>query len=228
MVIENIEIERKYLLLGNAWKNETIEKTYNIKQYYPETALFVEVSGDEATLFLESNDKRSKPYWSIDISVEDAKEMLQHCCSEVADQEEPLRLFKLKKKPRLRMQTDKDTAEVVFFLTIKQGLTDVTCAEWEYEIDKDLYMDTKLRNLATLFIDKDRSYVNVDGFVFHVDEFLKNNTVEEELVEAETKSEDEFVPQPEWLGKEVTGDRDYYNKAIAKRLGCKEVMSLKQ
>jgi adenylate cyclase len=57
--------------------------------------------------------------------------------------------------------------------------------------------------------------VQVGKFTFEVDEFYGEN---EGLVvaEIELSSEEEVFDTPYWLGKEVTGDRRYYNSKLAK------------
>ena len=63
-------------------------------------------------------------------------------------------------------------------------------------------------------IDKTRYIVPAaNGRKFEVDEFYGDN---EGLVmaEIELESEDETFERPEWLGREVTGDKKYYNSHL--------------
>ena len=59
-------------------------------------------------------------------------------------------------------------------------------------------------------IDKTRYLVKSGTHTFEVDEFYGEN---EGLVmaEVELQSEDEDYEKPDFIGKEVTGDRRYYN-----------------
>lgn len=103
------------------------------------------------------------------------------------------------------------------FITIK-GLSNasgLTRYEWEKEIPVD-----EARELLQLsepgMIDKTRYLVQVGKHVFEVDEFYGDN---EGLIlaEIELQSEDEPFEIPEWLGKEVTGDPQYYNATLSKK-----------
>ena len=64
-------------------------------------------------------------------------------------------------------------------------------------------------------IDKTRYLVKSGSHTFEVDEFYGDN---EGLVmaEVELQSEDEPFEKPDFIGKEVTGDRRYYNGHLSK------------
>jgi len=102
------------------------------------------------------------------------------------------------------------------FLTVKgvSNLSGMSRFEWE----KEILVDEALELLALCepgIIDKTRYLVQVGKFTFEVDEFYGEN---EGLVmaEIELSSEEELFEIPLWLGKEVTGDRRYYNSRLAK------------
>ena len=65
-------------------------------------------------------------------------------------------------------------------------------------------------------IDKRRHYVEHQGHLWEVDEFLGDNAG---LVVAELELEhaDEAYARPDWLGREVTDAARYYNLALATR-----------
>ena len=102
------------------------------------------------------------------------------------------------------------------FITIKgvSNLSGMSRYEWEKEIPVN-----EAHELLALcepgIIDKTRYLVQVGKFTFEVDEFYGEN---ECLVvaEIELSSEEELFDIPLWLGKEVTGDRRYYNSKLAK------------
>ena len=102
------------------------------------------------------------------------------------------------------------------FITIKgvSNLSGMSRYEWEKEIPVQ-----EARELLALcepgVIDKTRYLVQVGKFTFEVDEFYGEN---EGLViaEIELSSEEELFDIPSWLGKEVTGDKRYYNSKLAK------------
>ena len=102
------------------------------------------------------------------------------------------------------------------FLTIK-GRTNAegtTRQEWEYEIPVEEAREllsfsagtiSKVRHLAPM----------ADGHTFEIDCFYGEN---EGLIvaEVELQSADEEFLRPAWLGREVTGDKRYYNSQLLK------------
>ena len=84
--------------------------------------------------------------------------------------------------------------------------------EWEKEIPAD-EAERLLDLCMEGTIDKTRYIVPFEGHSFEVDEFYGDNkglTVAEVELELET----EPFSRPVWLGKEVTGDRRYYNSML--------------
>lgn len=109
---------------------------------------------------------------------------------------------------RVRIRDDKG------FLTIKGPSDEAGLArfEWEKEIPVD-----EARQLMNICmpgrIIKDRFLVHNGKHTIEVDEFFGEN---QGLVmaEIELESEDEEYLRPDFLGKEVTGDRKYYNSHL--------------
>ncbi len=116
------------------------------------------------------------------------------------------------KNRTVRIRIADDTA----FITIKgkSNSSGTTRFEWEKEIDK-----TEAEHLLLLcepsIIDKTRFYIKSENHIFEVDEFYGDN---QGLIvaEVELNSENEFFKKPLWLGKEVTGDKRYYNSSLSK------------
>lgn len=111
---------------------------------------------------------------------------------------------------RVRVKGDKG------FITIK-GIGDESGAsrfEWEKEIPVAEVQDL-LKLCEPGIIDKTRYLVKAGEFTFEVDEFYGEN---EGLTVAEVELPDEnaLFERPEWLGKEVTGDKRYYNSMLMK------------
>lgn len=108
---------------------------------------------------------------------------------------------------RVRIRDDKG------YLTIKGPSTEEGLSRYEFE--KEISLEDA-RDLMAIcepgVIEKTRYLVkSPDGkHVFEVDEFYGDN---EGLVmaEVELSSEDESFEKPSFLGKEVTGDRRFYN-----------------
>ena len=100
------------------------------------------------------------------------------------------------------------------WLTIKGPSADggLSRFEWEHEIPAKEALQL-LPLCEGALIDKCRYLVDFEGHTFEVDEFLGDN---EGLViaEVELQSVDEPVVYPDWIGKEVTGIRRYYNSYL--------------
>jgi adenylate cyclase len=65
-------------------------------------------------------------------------------------------------------------------------------------------------------IDKRRHYVEFEGHLWEVDEFLGDNAGLV-VAEIELSSVDEAFARPDWLGAEATHAQRYYNLALASR-----------
>ena len=110
---------------------------------------------------------------------------------------------------RVRIQDDKA------FLTIKSSLLREGIARFEWEREIDLSDAQELMKMCTNPIIKTRHIVPAADYKgekrkWEVDVFYghKAGLV---LAEIELGDENEPFEKPEWLGKEVTGDPQYYN-----------------
>ncbi len=104
-----------------------------------------------------------------------------------------------------------DEAEAV--LTFKSAVQGATRAEFEYPVPLD---DARalIELHQGLVIEKRRHLVPFGGFTWEVDVFggAHAGLV---LAEIELPAEDTPVERPDWLGREVTGERSYYNASLA-------------
>ena len=102
------------------------------------------------------------------------------------------------------------------FLTVKGKSSEdgLSRFEWEKEISK-ADAEALLQLCEKGVIDKIRYEVKVANHIFEVDEFFEDN---EGLIiaEVELNSTDEKFIKPDWLGKEVTGQTQYYNSQLSK------------
>ncbi|NPA68313.1 MAG: CYTH domain-containing protein [Chlorobi bacterium] len=108
---------------------------------------------------------------------------------------------------RVRIKDDKG------FLTVKGKSEGISRFEYEIEIKKEDAL--QLINICLPeIIHKTRYYVPYGNHVFETDVFEGKN---EGLIlcETELKSEDEDFEKPEWLGKEVSNDKRYYNSYLS-------------
>lgn len=109
---------------------------------------------------------------------------------------------------RIRIRDDKG------FLTIKGPSNKDGLSRYEFETEVPIADAHELMKLCLPGrIDKNRWLVKNGKHTIEVDEFFGEN---EGLViaEIELASEDEEYKKPDFLGKEVTGDRRYYNSHL--------------
>ena len=111
---------------------------------------------------------------------------------------------------RVRIRDDRG------YLTIKGPSYDNGLSRYEFEKEITLEEAEQLFKLCEPgIIDKTRYLVRSGNHVFEVDEFYGDN---EGLVmaEVELQSEDETFEKPHFIGREVTGDRRFYNSHLRK------------
>ncbi|MCR5181021.1 MAG: CYTH domain-containing protein [Bacteroidaceae bacterium] len=103
------------------------------------------------------------------------------------------------------------------YLTIKGPSADGGLSRYEFETKIDIADARDLLQLCEPgIIEKTRYLVRAaDGHVFEVDEFYGDN---QGLVmaELELRCAEEGFEKPEFIGKEVTGDRRFYNSHLRK------------
>ena len=102
------------------------------------------------------------------------------------------------------------------YLTIKGPSENGGLSRYEFEREIPLEDGRQIMQLCEPgIIDKTRWLVKSGNHTFEVDEFHGAN---EGLVVAEVELayEDEPFKKPDFIGKEVTGDRRYYNSQLAK------------
>ncbi|MBF6023566.1 CYTH domain-containing protein [Lysobacter niastensis] len=101
------------------------------------------------------------------------------------------------------------------FLNLKSRELGHTRQEFDYPIPVE-----DARGLLALsvggLVDKRRHYVEYEGHLWEVDEFLGENAGLV-VAEIELASADAAFAKPEWIGAEVTDSTRYYNLALATR-----------
>ena len=100
-------------------------------------------------------------------------------------------------------------------LNVKAAVVGMARAEFEYDIPPE-DAEEMLGTLCAGLILKTRHYVERDGLTWEIDVFEGRNAG---LVVAEVEllSVDQSFEHPDWLGREVTAERRYYNQALAER-----------
>ena len=98
-------------------------------------------------------------------------------------------------------------------ITIKSKATGASRGEWEYPIPVADAAELLDRLCEQPLVEKTRYRISHAGHVWEVDEFAGENAG---LVVAEIElgAEDEAFDKPDWIGREVTGDKRYYNSSL--------------
>ena len=110
----------------------------------------------------------------------------------------------------VRVRIYDDTA----FITVKGKTVKDSRLELEYEIPVD---DARLmleKLCLPSIIDKNRHIVNYKGMKWEVDEFL-GNLQGLVIAEIELPSTETEYARPDFIGKNVTGDPQYYNSVLS-------------
>ncbi|HAJ92826.1 MAG TPA: adenylate cyclase [Gammaproteobacteria bacterium] len=108
---------------------------------------------------------------------------------------------------RVRLIRDKG------YLTVKGVSVGATRAEYEYEIPADEAGEMLDKLCERPLIEKTRYRLEHHGLTWEVDEFDGDNAGLI-VAEVELDNEDQAVTLPDWVGKEVTGERRYYNASL--------------
>ncbi|MFP4470804.1 MAG: CYTH domain-containing protein [Bacteroidota bacterium] len=102
------------------------------------------------------------------------------------------------------------------YLTIKGMSNESGTSRYEWEKQIDVEEARKLLEICEPgVIDKTRYIVPWVNHTFEVDEFYGENAGLI-LAEVELKDEHEDFEKPDWVGKEVTGDKRFYNVMLKK------------
>jgi len=101
------------------------------------------------------------------------------------------------------------------FLTIKGVSSEDGLSRFEWEKEIPIYEAKELITLCLpTIIEKIRYEVTYKGVLFEVDEFEGTHSGLV-LVEVELNSTEDIFEKPFWVGKEVTGDKKYYNSYLS-------------
>lgn len=103
------------------------------------------------------------------------------------------------------------------FITIKRNTGKSTLGVHEYEYSVPGWLASLLLTVSFLGkIEKTRYNINYKYHTFELDVF-KGHNQGLVIAEVELSDENEFVELPSWIGEEVTGQKKYSNKNLAKR-----------
>jgi adenylate cyclase len=98
-------------------------------------------------------------------------------------------------------------------LTLKSAAQGLIRDEYEYEIPVADAQEMIDRHCNGDILEKTRHFVEYEGFTWHVDEYggILNGII---LAEVEMERPDMHVPLPDWIGREVTGNREFQKIAL--------------
>lgn len=100
--------------------------------------------------------------------------------------------------------------------TMKQRISDRKCVELETPVSEMYFC--QVRTMCGAVLEKTRFAVLHAGHLWEIDHFHQSEFKGLVIAEIELKSEDEDFDIPDWLGEEVTADKQYKNVRMAKRL----------
>lgn len=109
----------------------------------------------------------------------------------------------------MRVRLEGDEAH----LNIKAAVIGSARAEYDYVIPADDAREI-LRTLCIGRLEKTRHYVEQGDLTWEIDEFIGDNAGLV-VAEIELTSIDQAFDRPDWLGREVTDERRYYNHHLA-------------
>lgn len=110
----------------------------------------------------------------------------------------------------VRVRIKGDRAE----LNIKHALDGINRLEYEYDIPLEDAREILDRVALRPLIDKTRHHVVHGNHLWEIDEFYGDNAGLV-VAEIELTHADEPFDRPNWLGKEVSEDKRYYNSSLS-------------
>ena len=114
------------------------------------------------------------------------------------------------KSLRIRIKNDRA------FLTIKGNLVGITRDEFEYQIPKQEAIEI-IEKFGLKILSKKRYYKEIDGLKWEIDVF-EGSISGLFIAEIELPDENFNFKLPDWIGKEVTFDKNYFNAELIKKL----------
>jgi adenylate cyclase len=191
------EIERKFLVKGDAWRGRAETKHY--RQGYIETGEAISVSYENGVLMIRQGDVVEAIEAGPDLSA-----FLNQDGQIKSDEGNTI---------RVRIAGNEG------YFTLKTQTIGISRDEFEIRIDLEQAKRLLNQVCNQPQIEKMRSRIAIDGLVWEVDEFL-GSSLGLIIAEVELKSADHVVVVPDWVGEEVSSDRRYFNSYLAKNPFC--------
>lgn len=108
---------------------------------------------------------------------------------------------------RVRLQNERGS------MAIKGKTTGITREEFEFPVPADIAGEI-IKKFVVNVIEKIRYKIPFRGKIWEVDEFLGSNKGLI-IAEVELNNAEEPVDLPEWIGKEVSDDKRYFNSCLS-------------
>ncbi|MBL7052182.1 MAG: CYTH domain-containing protein [Candidatus Marinimicrobia bacterium] len=119
--------------------------------------------------------------------------------------------LQIRKDRTIRVRTVESSKKMVGYLTIKKSAENVSISRDEFEIEIPLTDAEYLLSICQYpLIEKTRYFISFGDFTWEIDKFCGLN---EGLILAEIELEriDQPFAKPDFVGREVTDDKRYYN-----------------
>ena len=214
------EIERKFLTCSNAWRDLGMGVLYHQGYVKSDRGHVVTVktltSPGRTSGFIQVASQVFFEPMEFLIPIRDATLMLDALCFDVQDSCQngvTMRSGLLSNQAGHTIRFRIAGEQGIF--TIKTKTVGISRSEFEFEIPKTSARLLLDRVCEQPQIEKYRTKIPYGGLVWEVDDFLGEN---QGLViaEVELENESQQVDLPNWIGKEVSGDRRYYNSSLVK------------
>jgi adenylate cyclase len=191
------EIERKFLVKGDAWRG--LGETKHYRQGYIETGEAVSVSYEGGVLRICQGDL---------VEAIEAGPNLSAFLNEDGQ-------IKSDDGNTIRVRIAGSTG----YFTLKTQTIGISRDEFEVRIELEQAKRLLDRVCNQPQVEKMRSRIAIGDLVWEVDEFL-GSSLGLIIAEVELKSADQVVVVPDWVGEEVSSDRRYFNSYLAKNPFC--------
>jgi adenylate cyclase len=191
------EIERKFLVKGDAWRG--LGETKHYRQGYIETGEAVSVSYEGGVLMIRQGDAVEAIEAGPDLSA-----FLNEDGQINSDDGNTIRVR---------------IAGTTGYFTLKTQTIGISRDEFEVRIELEQAKRLLDQVCNQPQVEKMRSRIAIGDLVWEVDEFL-GSSLGLIIAEVELRSADQVVAVPDWVGEEVSSDRRYFNSYLAKNPFC--------
>jgi adenylate cyclase len=191
------EIERKFLVKGDAWRG--LGETKHYRQGYIETGEAISVSYEGGVLMIRQGDLVEAIEGGPDLSA-----FLNEDGQINSDDGNTIRV-------RIAGSTG--------YFTLKTQTIGISRDEFEVRIELEQAKRLLDQVCNQPQVEKMRSRIAIGDLVWEVDEFL-GSSLGLIIAEVELKAADQVVLLPDWVGEEVSSDRRYFNSYLAKNPFC--------